>query len=242
MSELQDMLDETSSDHREEEVSDVQSCPVCMERRPTREMCFLRCRHMICARCMPQLQIGRCPICRSTIYPVDQEQDRDDTSLGIGTTTANILGIVGERISLTQPNPASHAGQGENTHQDPESSVDDLLRFSLQEFMDHVRNDTGSGAAPLIDTAFPGTISAARPSIGVEVPSLRSAPSAASPGPHAHRHRISSQNETVTSPTRTDDLSDGSRDDLAMVILCRSGSLRNTLESLRTLFVRSSST
>ena len=236
MSELREMPeDEHVSGDPEDE--DESSCPVCMERRPPREMCRLRCRHLICARCMPQLQIGRCPICRESIYP-----PRDDADpLSFGSATANILGIVGERISLADPQLEPSATEAPGVEAEP-SSVDDLLRFSLQEFMDHVRNDTGG--APLVESSLPGTLSAAGPPLEVEVPLRTAVPrmyadrDSAPPGSGGGGGGVAG----AAAARDSDGDSDRDRlrvDDLAMVILCRSGSLRNTVDSLRTLFLSS---
>jgi len=90
-----------------------------MERRPAEAMCRLRCAHEVCALCLPQLQIGRCPICRERIHPAE--------AFSSGAESGGLL------LSGVE-----EGGEG---------SVDDLLRSSLQEFMDHMRDPQRSSAS-----------------------------------------------------------------------------------------------
>ena len=195
--------DGTPSREADDASAERVTCPVCMERFAANEVCTLRCSHQICAQCLPQLQVGSCPICRQPIYPP-----------AAPPPVHNFLGVVGEGITIEGSGGVGAAdnstGLGTADHQIGSSrSMDDLLRFSLQEFMDHIRDD-----APVLT---PRDVTAAEPG------SLAPAPTAAAMPTHARSTRT----------THAPDAAGDRRDPLSAVVLCRESALGHTLEAVR---------
>ena len=44
-------------------------CPICMEPTESNSQCTLKCGHMLCNRCITQLEKPICPVCREPIFP-----------------------------------------------------------------------------------------------------------------------------------------------------------------------------
>lgn len=233
-------------------------CPVCMERRPPEAMCRLRCFHQVCAQCLPQLQVGRCPICRERIHPIEPPAERPRYAAVAGMLPGRQAGSesVISRTALLGPlllGENSEAGEAEaeerssgepmaeDSLEGEESlgAVDQLLRSSLQEFMDHMRHPTMTHTAATNRSHAPSAPTRVQRSsapIHVVPPEV---PLDEMYSPLLHDdEEILSSSHPLSPGTEATPLSSSQErigDRRAVVVVCAEDSLHSTLEACRTL-------
>ena len=246
---------EERGDHEQQEAA---CCPVCMERRPPEAMCRLRCFHQVCAQCLPQLQVGRCPICRERIHPIEPPVERPRYAAVAGMLPGRQAGeSIMSRTALLGPqlmgedSEAGEAGEAEDEERNsgepmvggsPEGeslgAVDQLLRSSLQEFMDHMRHPTMTHTAPTSRSHAPAPTHAQRSSAPIHVVSPEvSLDEMYSPLLHDDEEILSSSHPLSpgTEATPLSPSQERTRDRRAVVVVCAEDSLYSTLDACRTL-------
>ena len=53
----------------------VSDCPICLESKELHSQCRLKCGHMVCNRCITQMEHPTCPVCRQPIFPGHTPED-----------------------------------------------------------------------------------------------------------------------------------------------------------------------
>ena len=110
-------------------------CPVCLstDLRPENQ-CTLRCGHVLCNLCLPQLLSPNCPLCRRPIWREEEPRRHDVGSAALQATTPWLLDA-GTMLMETEPMETDRRGTAT-----PSSTQDDVssMDTTAEESADHI--------------------------------------------------------------------------------------------------------